>query len=133
MRIHHFLMIAGLSVAIALPAHAQSGVKKVGSDVHHALKTAGNDVKSAAGDVASSTHHALKKAGNATKAESAKVTGVHRVGGDVGKVANDVSRSGKQVGRTAKHDLKTSSAKVHHRLKKTGNKAKGEADSVIKR
>ena len=132
MRIHHFLFIAGLSAAIAMPAHAQS-LKKVGSEVHHALKTAGNDVKSAAGEVASSAHHTLKKAGNDTKAESAKVTGVHRVGGDVGKVANDVSRSGKLVGRSAKSELKTSSAKTHHALKKTGNKAKHQADSVVKR
>jgi len=132
MRIHHFLMIAGLSVAVAVPARAQS-LQKVGSEVHHALKTAGNDVKTAAGEVAGSTHQTLKKAGNDTKAEAAKVTGVHRVGGDVGKVANNVSRSGKQVGRTAKHDLKKTSATAHHSLKKSGNKAKAKADSVVKR
>ena len=132
MPIHHFLIIAGLSAAIAMPAHAQS-VQKVGSEVHHALKTAGNDVKTAAGEVASSTHHTLQKAGNDTKAEAAKVTGVHRVGGDVGKVANNVSRSGKQVGRTAKHDLKKTSASAHHSLKKTGKKAKSQADSIVKR
>src|SRR5436309_901309 len=86
MRIQQMMAVAALGALFALPAHAQS-IKKIADDTHRALKTAGNQVKEAAGDVGSATHHTLQKAGNDTKTELGQATGVHKVGGDVGKAA----------------------------------------------
>ena len=123
MHIYRVLAVAGLSAALAVPAHAQS-IKKVGDEVHHTLKSAGNAVKEDAKDVGSATHRTLQKAGNGTKTELGKATGVHKVGGTVGAAAQDVSRAGKSVGRTAKHSVKKSSSAAHRDLKKTGNETK---------
>lgn len=104
-------------------AQAQS-VKKAEADVHHALKTAGNDIKADAKDVGSATHHVLKKAGNKTKTEAGDVTGIHKVGGSVGHAARSFSRAGKTTARSAKHELKHVKAKAHGALTKSGNHAK---------
>ena len=119
MRIH-LLVIAAL--AIAGPASAQS-IKKVGSEVHNALKTTGRQVKEAAGEVGSATHSTLKKAGSDSKAELRR-HGVKRVGGDVGKAAIAASNSGKKVGRSAKSGLKSASTTAHHDLSKAGKAVK---------
>ena len=126
MRIQHLLVLAGLTLGLATTARAQeTTVKKVASKVHHALKTTGNAVKDEAGEVASGTHHALKKAGNDTKAEAARVTGdTAHVGGDVGKAAHHISHAGKKLGHYVKHGVRSSTAKAHHKLKKTGEAVK---------
>lgn len=128
MRFHQFAMIGLLSAALAVPAASAAAqtIKKVGAEVHHALKTAGNDAKADAKAVGSATHHTLKTAGNDTKAELARTTGVHRVGGTVGETAEDVSRAGKHVGRSAKHSVKKSSSAAHHTLKHEGKEAKAQ-------
>jgi hypothetical protein len=123
MRIHQFIIVAGLSAVLAVPAAAQS-IKSVGDDIHHTLKTAGNAVKGGAKDVGGAAHHTLKKAGNDTKTELGNATGIHKVGGSVGKGARSVSRSGKKVARSAKRSLKTSKAKAHGELTKAGKDAK---------
>lgn len=123
MRIHKLLAAAALSALFAIPAHAQS-IKKVGSEIHHELKKAGNGIKQGAKDAGSATHHELTKAGNGTKKTLGNATGIHKVGGDVGKAAHKVSHGEKKVARQAKHSLKTNKAKAHGDLTKTGKDAK---------
>jgi len=123
MRFHKLLAAAALSALFAMPAHAQS-IKKVGAEIHHDLKSAGNGIKQGAKDVGSSAHHELKKAGNRTKTTLGNATGVHEVGGDVGKMAKKVSHGEKKVARSAKHSLKKHKAKAHADLTKSGKDAK---------
>lgn len=123
MRIHQLVAIAALVIAAPVVAGAQS-IKKVGAEVHHALKETGNAVKESAGDVGAATHRTLKKAGRDSKAELKRTTGVKRVGGDVGKAANQVSKSGKKLGRSAKKEVKSTSSAAHRDLTKTGKEAK---------
>lgn len=125
MRIHHLIAIAGMSAALAAPAAAQS-IKSVGADIHHTLKTAGNDVKGGAKDVGGATHHVLQKAGNGTKTELGKATGIHKVGGTVGEAAQGVSHAGKKIGRRAKHTVKKSKAQAHAELTKDGKDTKSD-------
>ena len=125
MRIHKLAMVGLLSAAFALPASAQT-IKKIGSDIHHTLQTAGKDVKEGAKDVGGATHHELKKAGNGTKTTLGNATGIHKVGGSVGKAARSVSRGGKHVARSAKHSLKTTKAAAHADLTKDGKDTKAE-------
>ena len=128
MRFHQLTIVGLLSAALAVPvasAKAQS-IKKVGDDVHHVLKTAGNDAKADAKAVGSATHHTLKTAGNDTKAELGHATGIHKVGGTVGEAAGEVSNTGKHLGRSAKHTLKKKSSKAHRTLKRDGNDAKAQ-------
>jgi len=123
MRFHKLLAAAALSALFVMPAHAQS-IKKIGAEVHHDLKSAGNGIKQGAKDVGSATHHELKKAGNGTKKTLGNATGVHEVGGDVGKVAKKVSHGEKKIARGAKHSLKKNKAKAHADLTKSGKDAK---------
>jgi hypothetical protein len=123
MNIYRLMAVVGLGAALAAPVHAQT-IKKIGADVHHTLKSAGNAVKGDAKDVGDATHHELQKAGNGTKTELGKATGIHKVGGSVGAAANDVSRAGKKVGRKAKHSVKKHSSAAHRDLTKSGNDAK---------
>lgn len=123
MKLHHLLAAAALGAILAVPVHAQS-VKKVAANVHHTLKKAGNDTKAAAKSAGAAVHHTLKKAGNDTKDEAGEVTGVHKVGGDVGKAAHAVSRTGKKTARHAKHALKRSTSAAHDSLTKAGKSAK---------
>jgi hypothetical protein len=126
MRIHHLTIIGLLRAALAAPlapAAAQS-IQKVGADIHHTLKKAGNEAKADAKDVGSAAHHTLKTAGNDTKTTLGNATGIHKVGGDVGKAAQTVSRTGKRVGRSAKHTVKRSTSMAHDSLTKAGKNAK---------
>lgn len=123
MKLGHVIAMGVLAAALAAPAGAQS-VKKVADDVHHTLKKAGNDTKAAAKKAGSAVHHGLKTGGNEAKEEAGEATGVHKVGGDVGKAAKKVSHYGKKHARKAKHHLKKSSSKAHHGLKETGRAAK---------
>ena len=125
MRIHYLIAVAGLSAVLAVPAAAQT-IKKVGDDIHHTLKKAGNGIKEGAKDVGDATHRTLKKAGNDTKGELGRTTGIHRVGGSVGEAAEDVSNTSKHIGRRAKHSLKRHSSRAHRHLKREGRKAKAE-------
>ncbi len=119
----HLIIIAGLAAALAAPAHAQS-IKKIGSDVHHTLQTAGKDTKEAAKEAGGATHHELQKAGNATKTGLGNATGIHKIGGSVGSAAQSVSRAGKHTARKAKHGVKRGSSKAHNGLTKAGKDAK---------
>ena len=124
MRIQYALAIVGLSAVLAAPVHAQSTVKKAADETHHVLKKTGRAVKQTAKDAGSATHHALKTAGNATKDEAGEVTGVHKVGGDVGKAAKSVSHTGKRLGAKTKHHVKHAASVTHDSLTKAGNDAK---------
>lgn len=126
MRIQYVLTIAGLSVLLAAPAIAQDPVKKAADETHHVLKKTGNAVKQGAKDAGSATHHTLKKAGNATKTELGEATGIHTVGGEVGKAAQGVSHTSKRLSRKAKHSLKTNKAEAHENLTKAGKDAKAD-------
>jgi hypothetical protein len=126
MRIQYFLTIAGLSALLAAPALAQGPVKKAADETHHVLKKTGNAVKQGAKDAGSATHHTLKKAGNKTKTELGNATGIHTVGGEVGKAAQGVSHTSKRLSRKAKHNLKTTKADAHADLTKAGKDAKAD-------
>jgi hypothetical protein len=126
MRIQYTLAIVGFSAILAAPAHAQSIIKKTADQAHHVLQKAGRDIKETAKDAGSTTHHALKKAGNETKEAAGEVTGIHKVGGDVGKAAHRVSHTGKKLGAKAKHGVKHEASAAHHSLTKAGNETKAE-------
>lgn len=126
MRIQYLLAVAGLSALLAAPAMAQDPIKKVGDETHHVLKKTGKAVKQGAKDAGSATHHTLKKAGNATKAELGDATGIHTVGGDVGKAARSVSHTSKTVSAKAKHSVKKHASRAHNDLTAAGKDAKAE-------
>src|SRR5690348_17161919 len=126
MRIQYLLAVAGLSALLAAPAMAQDPIKKVGDETHHVLKKTGNAVKQTAKDAGSATHHTLKKAGNATKADLGDATGIHTVGGDVGKAARAVSHKSKTVSAKAKHSVKKHASQAHNDLTAAGKDAKAE-------
>jgi ElaB/YqjD/DUF883 family membrane-anchored ribosome-binding protein len=126
MKIQLALAVLGLSALLAAPAHAQSDVKKAADATHHVLKKTGNAIKQGAKDAGSATHHQLKKAGNKTKEVGGDVTGIHKVGGDVGKAAQAVSHTGKKAGAKAKHTLKDTKADAHGALTKAGKDAKAD-------
>jgi hypothetical protein len=123
MRVQRFLITAALGALLAAPAGAQS-IKKISSETHHELQTAGKDIKQGAKDAGSATHHALKEAGNGTKTALGDATGIHKVGGSVGKAARSFSRHGKKLARKAKHGLKHDKAVAHSDLTKAGKDAK---------
>lgn len=127
MRIQYLLAIASLSAILAVPAGAQSAVKQIGDATHHVLKTTGRAVKKGARDVGGATHHELKKAGNGTKKVLGNATGIHKIGGDVGKAANAVSHTSKKIGRTAKAGVKDEKSEAHASLTDAGKDAKANA------
>jgi hypothetical protein len=128
MRVQRFLITAAIGALLAAPAGAQS-IKKIGDEAHHELKKAGNGIKQGAKDAGSVTHHTLKTAGNDTKTTLGNATGIHKVGGDVGKAAQSFSRHGKKLGRSAKHSLKSSKAAAHSELTKSGKDTKAAIKS----
>ena len=132
MRIHHLLVVGALSFALAGTAAAQS-TTKTEAKIHHALKKAGNTIKQDAGEVGSAAHHTLKKAGNSTKATLGNATGIHKVGGDVGKAAHAVSSAGKKTGAHIKHTTKSAASSAHHTLTKSGKRSKAAIDSTVKK
>jgi len=123
MRVQRYLITVAIGALLAAPAGAQS-VKKVTSKAHHELKEAGNGIKAGAKLAGSETRQGLTNAGNETKTVLGNATGIHKVGGDVGKAARAVSRGGKKVARSAKHHLKRSKAAAHGELTKAGKDTK---------
>ena len=123
MRIHTALTIVGLSALLAAPAGAQE-IKKAADATHHVLKKTGKAVKQDAKKVGSATHNKLTKAGNATKTTLGNATGIHKIGGDVGRAAQGVSHTSKRLSRKAKHGVKHEASSAHNALTKTGKDAK---------
>ena len=128
-----WIAVLSLGVMVA-PLHAQDttttkpgGLNKVAHDVSSTVKKAGRDTKAEVKRDASKTHEELTTAGNDTKTTLGNATGVHKVGGDVGKAAKAVSGASKQAGAEAKHTVKDAKAKAHGDLTKAGKAAK---DSV---
>lgn len=136
MRIRTMWMAAVVFGAFALPLqslHAQDttakkpgGLNKVAHDVSSTVKKAGRDTKAEVHRDASKAHEALKTTGNEAKTEAGEATGVHKVGGDVGKAAEAVSSTSKKTGRKAKHHLKKAASAAHDSLSKAGKSAKAE-------
>jgi len=113
--------------AFALPLRAQdTTVKKVAHDVSSTVKKAGRDVKAEVHRDASKAHDALKTTGNEAKTEAGDATGIHKVGGDVGKAAKAVSSASKKTGATVKHDVKKAASAAHDSLSKAGDTAKAK-------
>ena len=123
MKIQHAFAIVGLSALLAAPAGAQS-IKKAGDEAHHVLKKTGKAVKETAKDAGSATHKTLTKAGNKTKEKLGDATGIHKVGGDVGKAAKSVSHTSKELGAKVKHGVNDKASATHKELSKTGKEAK---------
>lgn len=123
------LWVAALSIgAVVAPLKAQEkkpgGLNKVAHDVSSTVKKAGRDTKAEVKRDASKTHGALTQAGNETKTTLGNATGIHKVGGDVGKAAKKVSGASKKAGASAKHTVKHAKAKAHADLTKAGKDAK---------
>ena len=123
MRIHTALTIVGLSALLAAPAGAQS-IKKAADTTHHVLKKTGKAIKQSAKDAGSAAHRTLTKAGNATKTTLGNATGIHKIGGDVGKAAKSVSHTSKRLGAKVKHGVKRKASAAHNALTKAGKDAK---------
>jgi hypothetical protein len=126
-------VLAGMLVAgaFAAPLRAQDttakkpgGLNKIAHDVSKTAKKAGQDTKAEVHRDAAKTHDALQTAGNETKTAAGNATGIHKVGGDVGKAAQAVSRTGKSAGATVKHSVKKTSSAAHNDLTKMGKAAK---------
>jgi hypothetical protein len=121
------MWIAALSLGMfALPARAQS-LKKVAHDVSSTVKKAGRDTKAEVHRDADKTHDALTKAGNSTKKAAGDATGVHKVGGDVGKAARKVSHASKKAGRSTRKSVNSAKSDAHSELTKAGKDAKKQA------
>jgi hypothetical protein len=90
------------------------------------MKKAGRDTKAEIKRDASKAHGALTDAGNDTKTAAGNATGIHKVGGDVGKAARKVSHASKKHSAKAKHALKDAKADAHADLTKAGKDAKAE-------
>src|SRR3954470_2629535 len=113
MRVRSIWIAAFVLAGFAMPMRAQDttakkpgGLNKVAHDVSSTVKKAGRDTKAEAHRDASKAHGALTDAGNDTKTTAGNVTGIHKVGGDVGKAAKAVSRTSKKTGAKAKHSVK---------------------------
>jgi hypothetical protein len=128
------MWIAALSIgAFVAPLHAQDtaakkpgGLNKIAHNVSSTVKKAGRDTKAEVKRDASKTHQTLTKAGNDTKTATGNATGIHKVGGDVGKAAKAVSHASKETGASAKHTVKKAKASAHKELTKSGKDAKEE-------
>src|SRR5262245_58447075 len=123
MRVQRFLITVAIGALLAAPAGAQS-LKHITSEAHHELQKAGKGIKQGAKDAGSATHEVLTKAGNGTKTALGNATGIHKIGGDVGKAARSFSHGGKKIARKAKHGLKKSKAAAHSDLTKAGKEIK---------
>jgi hypothetical protein len=126
MRFKTLWMVAFSLGVFALPARAQGTLNKVAHDVSSTVKKAGRDTKAEVHRDADKAHNALTDAGNSTKAAAGNATGVHKVGGDVGKAAHKVSHSSKKVGRSARKDMNSAKSQAHKDLTKSGKDAKKE-------
>ena len=122
------IWMAAFSIGVfALPAQAQGGLKKVANDVSSTVKKAGRDTKAEVHRDADKTHNALTDAGNDTKKAAGNATGIHKVGGDVGKAAHKVSHASKKTGRSARKSMNSAKSKAHSDLTKTGKDVKKDA------
>ena len=126
------LWVAALSIgAVVAPLKAQEkkpgGLNKIAHDVSSTVKKAGRDTKAEVKRDASKAHGALTDAGNDTKTALGNATGIHKVGGDVGKAAKKVSGASKKTGAHAKHAVKHAKAAAHADLTKAGKDAKETA------
>lgn len=122
------IWIAALSLGVfALPARAQSGLNKVAHDVSSTVKKAGRDTKAEVHRDADKTHNALTVAGNQTKTAAGNATGIHKVGGSVGKAARKVSHASKKTGRSARKSMNSAKSEAHSDLTKAGKDAKKDA------
>ena len=127
-------MLAGMlaaGVLVAAPLRAQDttgkkpgGLNKVAHDVSKTAKKAGQDTKAEVHRDATKTHQALKTAGNQTKTATGNATGIHKIGGDVGKAGKAVSNASKSTARAAKSGVKKTSSAAHKDLTKMGKAAK---------
>jgi hypothetical protein len=128
------MMVAALSLGVFVaPLRAQEpeakkpgGLNKVAHNVSKTLKKAGRDTKAEVKRDASKAHNALTDAGNKTKEVGGEVTGIHKIGGDVGKAAKSVSHASKKTAAKAKHGVKHAKADIHKDLTKSGKTAKEE-------
>jgi hypothetical protein len=133
MKISYMLAAVIAAGALAAPLHAQDttakkpgGINKVAHDVSATAKKAGRDTKAEVHRDASKAHAALTKAGNDTKTAAGNATGIHKVGGTVGKAAKSVSKTSKKAGRAAKSSVKKVSSSAHDSLTKAGKSAKAQ-------
>jgi hypothetical protein len=126
MRAKLILMAAFSLGAFALPARAQT-LKKVADNVSSTVKKAGRDTKAEVHRDADKTHDALTVAGNDTKTAAGNATGIHKVGGSVGKAARKVSHASKKTGRSARKSMNSAKSEAHNDLTKTGKDAKKDA------
>ena len=131
MRNRMMWMVAVALGAFVTPLHAQDtttkkpgGLNKVAHDVSKTMKKAGRDTKAEVKRDASKAHGGLTTAGNDTKTTLGNATGIHKVGGDVGKAAKGVSRTSKRAGASAKHTVKHAKAAAHKELTKAGEDTK---------
>ncbi len=122
---------AVMGAAFVAPLRAQDtttkkpgGLNKVAHDVSKTMKKAGRDTKAEVKRDAGKAHSALTEAGNDTKTAAGNATGIHKVGGSVGKAARAVSHRSKKASAKAKHGLKHSKAAAHKELTEAGKDAK---------
>lgn len=128
------MMVAALTLgALVAPLHGQEpeakkpgGLNKIAHNVSKTVKKAGRDTKAEVKRDASKAHGALTDAGNKTKEVAGNATGIHKVGGDVGKAAKKVSHASKKHSAKAKHALKDAKADAHADLTKAGKDAKAD-------
>jgi hypothetical protein len=137
MKIRYALTGMLFAGALVAPLRAQDtttkkpgGLNKIAHDVSKTAKKAGQDTKAEVHRDASKTHETLQKAGNDTKTATGNATGIHKVGGDVGKAAKAVSTTSKNTGRKAKSAVKKTSSAAHQDLTKAGKAAKDTLKKV---
>lgn len=122
------ILMAAFSLGVfALPARAQGGLNKVAHDVSSTVKKAGRDTKAEVHRDADKTHNALTVAGNDTKTAAGNATGIHKVGGSVGKAARKVSHASKKTGRSARKSMNSAKSEAHNDLTKAGKDVKKDA------
>jgi hypothetical protein len=133
MKIRYMLVGMFAAGALAAPLHAQDttakkpgGLNKVAHDVSATTKKAGRDTKAEVHRDAAKGHDALQTAGNQTKTATGNVTGVHKVGGSVGDAAQAVSHAGKKTGTAIKSGVKKTTSSAHDSLSSMGKGVKAE-------
>jgi hypothetical protein len=119
------ILMAAFSLGVmALPSRAQGTLGKVAHNVSSTVKKAGRDTKAEVHRDADKTHNALSDAGNATKTAAGNATGIHKVGGSVGKAARKVSHASKKTGRSARKSMNSAKSDAHAGLTKAGKDVK---------
>ena len=123
------ILMAAFSLGVfALPARAQGGLNKVAHDVSSTVKKAGRDTKAEVHrDARQDAQRVDEVAGNDTKTATGNATGIHKVGGSVGKAARKVSHASKKTGRSARKSMNSAKSEAHNDLTKAGKDAKKDA------